>query len=311
MSDPKTDLRASGDSDQPWRAIAPEIFRQFDDILTTARTAIHPEVFGPIIRMIDAVLGASTTGRGEPPAGLRELAGLAFAEQFVVDVAAITSEHRTAMTRALGDDAFLFVQAVYVNDVFTRARLGLDRLFVTPMPTLNGSVIDPARLWPELESFMAAVARLNTLDPLLTELIRLHGARAHECRLCQSRISVTALDQAGDLAVIRTAADDATADEVFTDRQRVALRLTDALVTQPGAIDDALVRAVHEHFDTAQITEIVLDVARNAANKIAVAFGADAPTVTDGVEFFDLDPTGAVIADVDAAVVRAATAPPR
>ena len=57
----------------------------------------------------------------------------------------------------------------------------------------------------------------------------------------------------------------------------------------------------------AEITEVVLDVVRNAANKIAVALGGDAPVVTEGVEFYDIDATGDVVADVDRDVVRAAT----
>ena len=68
---------------------------------------------------------------------------------------------------------------------------------------------------------------------------------------------------------------------------------------------------VFRQFDVIEATaqsEIVLDVVRNAANKIAVAFGADAPKVSDGVEFFDVDATGTVVADVDMSVVRAATA---
>ena len=35
----------------------------------------------------------------------------------------------------------------------------------------------------------------------------------------------------------------------------------------------------------------MLDVARNAANKIAVAFRADDPHVSEGVEFYDVDAT--------------------
>jgi hypothetical protein len=41
--------------------------------------------------------------------------------------------------------------------------------------------------------------------------------------------------------------------------------------------------------------ELVLDVARNAANKIAVAFGADEAHVTDGVEFYDVDERGELV----------------
>ena len=43
---------------------------------------------------------------------------------------------------------------------------------------------------------------------------------------------------------------------------------------------------------------------RNAANKFAVAVGGDAAQVDDGIEYFDLDTAGDVVADVDPEVVR-------
>ena len=52
----------------------------------------------------------------------------------------------------------------------------------------------------------------------------------------------------------------------------------------------------------------MLDVVRNAANKIAVALGSDAPEVTDGIEYYDIDAGGDVVADVNLEAVRAATA---
>ena len=39
----------------------------------------------------------------------------------------------------------------------------------------------------------------------------------------------------------------------------------------------------------AEIVEIVLDLVRNAANKIAVSLGGDEAVVTDGVEYYDVD----------------------
>ena len=89
-----------------------------------------------------------------------------------------------------------FVQALYVIDVFQRGRIALARLY--------GSDFGPApppekgELWPALEEFMRVVALGSALDPLTTELIRLRGARAHQCRICQSRLSVRALDATGD-----------------------------------------------------------------------------------------------------------------
>ena len=45
--------------------------------------------------------------------------------------------------------------------------------------------------------------------------------------------------------------------------------------------------------------EIVLDVARNAANKIAVTFGADQANVAEGVEYYDVDERGELVYGLD------------
>jgi hypothetical protein len=41
--------------------------------------------------------------------------------------------------------------------------------------------------------------------------------------------------------------------------------------------------------------EVVLDVTRNALNKIAVALGADAAHVEDGIEVYDVEPDGTLV----------------
>jgi hypothetical protein len=125
----------------------------------------------------------------------------------------------------------------------------------------------------------------------------------HQCRVCQSRLSLKAVDAAGGVGLFAADAELGTRPE----REQVALDLADLLVTQPMLIDDALVERVHRSLTPAEITELVLDVVRNAANKIAVALGGDAPVVTEGVEYYDIDATGDVVADVDRDVVRAAT----
>ena len=318
----------TGAASEPWRPTAPAIFALIDAIEVQARQSIDPAVAAPVRAAVAAILvpaaeRAAVLGRSEAQvvAGSERAtaACVAFAEQFVVDVAGTTDEQRRAMTEAMGADAFPFVQALYVTDVFLRLRIGLGRLFVVPIPT--GVGLDEASdgseprdgddLWTLLERFMAQVARLDALDPLTSELVRLQGARVHDCRLCRSRRSVRALDAAGDASLLDAVArDGGTGDGLSTlaERPRVALRLTDALVTQPASIDAALVAEVHGRFTTDQVVELVLDVARNAANKIAVAFAADAPVVTDGVEFYDLDATGEVVADADIDAVRRATA---
>ena len=273
----------------------------FAAIERCADESLPPAILGPVRAAVGAILGVETVA--VPPADERAAACVAFAEQFVVDVAGITAAQRGAMATAMGNDAFTFVQALYVVDVFTRARIGFARLGLAVTIPNAGEDSADADLWGLLERFMQQVALLGALDPLTSELVRLRGARVHNCRLCQSRRSVKAIDSAGGAAVL-----DTLDDQLLDDRQRAAVRLADALVTQPRTIDDALVAEARAHFSDKELTEMILDVARNAANKIAVAFGADAPVVTDGVEFYDIDANGDVVADVEMGLVRAATA---
>lgn len=296
---------------QPWREHAPAAFAVFDRIEALAATTVEPALLVPVRAAVAAQLDnraeldrVPTPGEGEAPPDPRAAVCVLFAEQFVVDVSWITDAQRAQLIETLGQQAYPFVQALYVVDVFQRARIALGRLYgATYGPGLPP---DTGQLWEALEEFMRVVALASALDPLTTELVRLRGARAHQCRVCQSRLSVRALDAAGSSAPFDTLDDYEHSD--LEERSKVALRLTDALLTQPSLIDDALVASVNQHFEPAAATEIILDVTRNGANKIAVALAADAAQVTDGIEFYDIDATGDVVADVDREVVRAATA---
>ena len=267
---------------------------------------VDPAVLDPVRAAVAATLAHPEELRRTPithhdPPDPRASDAVAFAEQFVVDVAGVTDEQRAALGAVMGADTFAFVQALYVVDVFQRGRIALERIFTTPFGPAPSPITGD--LWPELEEFMRTVALLHALDPVTTELVRLRGARAHNCRICQSRLSLQAVEAAGDAELFAGEPDDAALDE----RQRAALALADAVIWQPSAIDDALVTRVRSALSDAEVVEIVLDLVRNAANKIAVSLGGDEAVVTDGLEFYDVDATGEVIADVDRELVRAAT----
>jgi alkylhydroperoxidase family enzyme len=296
-------------SDAPWRPNAPAAFVCFDRIEAMAAVAIEPAVLDPVRVAVASALGHPGELERSPSAGSakhdpRADPCVAFAEQFVVDVASTTDEQRAALGAAMGTDTFTFVQALYVVDVFQRGRIALERVFATPYPPpVALDAFPDGGLWAALEEFMRVVALGTALDPVTTELVRLRGARAHDCRICQSRLSLQAVESA-DEHLFSPDCDETALDE----RQRVALALADAVIWQPTAIDDALVTRVRRELTDAEVVEIVLDLVRNAANKIAVSLGADEAVVTDGVEYYDVDASGDVIADVDRETVRAATA---
>ena len=56
---------------------------------------------------------------------------------------------------------------------------------------------------------------------------------------------------------------------------KAALRLADALMTQPGDITAALAAQLREHFTEAQILELTLDVMKWNYQKVPVALGTD------------------------------------
>ena len=198
--------------------------------------------------------------------------------------------------------AFPLVQMIWVADMVPRVRAALDGLFgsspadwaaLPPVPTE-----DP---WPLVEEFTRVVYNLHALDPVTSEIVRLRGARQHDCRLCRSLRSRPAL-AAGATEQLFDAidhADSRSADGELSPRHRTAIALTDAMIWQPAAIAESVLAEVREHYSPAEAVEIVLDVMRNAANKIAVSLGADEARITEGTEIYDIDPDGTMHIGLD------------
>lgn len=226
--------------------------------------------------------GAVAAARRALDVDLSDPRVVAFAEQFSVDVSVIDDELRAGFLEATGAAAFTVVQAVFVDDFWPR------------VPAVLGPVALPdaegGELWPALEEFMREVARLDALDPVTTELVRLRGARQHDCRVCRSRRSVAAIEDGADEATFDAV--DRYADSDLPGHVKAALALTDAVIWTPYAVPGDVLDAARMYLGREQVVEVVLDVTRNATNKIAVALGADAATVTDGVELFTTDADG-------------------
>ncbi len=224
---------------------------------------------------------------------------LRFAEQFVVDVAGMPEPVRAGFLAEQGAQAFAVAQVIWVLDWTRRAEAAWAQLDRSPveldrLPEPDPAAEGVAELWPAVEAFMADVARLDGLDPVTTELVRLRGARAHDCRLCRSRRFVQALEAGADEATFDQVDHYETSD--LEPAQQVALRLTDALIWTPSAYPAGLAEQVAGAFTADQQVELVLDVVRNSANKIAVAFAADQAQVPDGqVELYDIAGDGQVV----------------
>ena len=211
-----------------------------------------------------------------------------FAEQFVIDV---TGVEIPPLVDRLGEDLVPFVKAMWVIDLGIRTDLVLGRLFDTAIPSRlpHAGSAEPLTFDP----FLREVALLNGLDPLTTELVRLRVARHHNCRLCKSLRTRAALTAGGGEGVYDQI--DNFADSDLDSRQKTALLLTEAIVIRADLLDAAAVGRAREQFTDAELVELVLDVMRNSANKVAVAFGADAPNVSEGLQLYDIGPDGDMV----------------
>jgi alkylhydroperoxidase family enzyme len=248
--------------------------------------------------------GGRTTGRwdGARPGLWRSLEGitpaeraaLEFAEQFSVDVSRISASQRTAVFDDWGPEAATLAALVFVMDFVPRTWAALDGLasvFGTERcePTTSHGDLP---IWEALDGLIRTVPRLDALDPVTSELVRLRGARQHHCRICQSLRSRPAV-LAGADELLLSELDDFESSTLSAHR-RAALAMVDAMIWTPGRLDAAVDRLV-ANASPEQCVEVVADVTRNALNKVAVALGADAPHVQEGVEFYDIDPEGGLV----------------
>lgn len=223
---------------------------------------------------------------------------LAFAEQFTLDVSAIDDDLREGLSAGLGPQAAEFAQAIYVADVVARARFALDRLFGASGPSTASPGIETqalnadATIWNGIEELIRVVPGLQGLDPVTTELVRLRGARAHHCRVCQSVRSRSAMVAGANDDTF--AAVDFYKESDLPDAIKAALAFTDAFIWTPGRIADDEIAALRAHYTSAQQVELVLDIARNASNKFAVAMAADGANISEGYEIYDVKPDGSI-----------------
>jgi alkylhydroperoxidase family enzyme len=222
-----------------------------------------------------------------------------FAEQFSVDVSAITAEQRSRLWKKLGNSTFGVVVLMYIADFIPRVRAGLQALGVGERylqwahePISWDHATDPSDA--VFNDFLPAVGRMRALDPVTSELVRLRGAAQHNCRLCKSLREGTALDAGGS----ETMYDDIERYEksnLLDERAKAALRYTDGLIWTPAHLVADLAAEVRARFSEAEAVELTFDIMRNASNKVAVSLGADAPRVANGTERYLLDADGQTV----------------
>ncbi|MDT5080134.1 MAG: hypothetical protein QOJ80_4771 [Mycobacterium sp.] len=261
--------------------------------MLTRLMALNPEGDGGRNALVREVCAAAMSlppvAAQEPAVDDPQLAE--FAEQFAVDVSVITPGQRSAFMKDLGGKAFAMAALIFIADFVPRMRAGVTALGFAPVvdPVVWDRDTDPVDLL--LNQFAPMVGALRALDPVTTEVVRLRGAVQHNCRLCKSLREGAALD-AGGTESLYSDIEQYEESALLDERQKVALRYVDALIWTPSKIDADVAAGVQSHFSDAEALELTFDVMRNAANKIAVALGGDAPRVAEGTERYLLGVDG-------------------
>jgi alkylhydroperoxidase family enzyme len=221
----------------------------------------------------------------------RDLDVLEVAEQVAVDVTRIDQPMRDGWSRTFRDAVVDATVVVLVAEWVPRLRSALDALFgADGWP--DDELVTTSRTYALLDDFTRAVARMDRLDAVTTELVRLRGARQHGCRVCMARRSVAALESGAGAELFDDLDDYRRRD--LDPAQQAALALTDAMIWTPADLREVDLDAVRTHLTPAVAVEVALDVARNASNKVAVGLGVDAPQ-TDGLQLFEVDAEGRLV----------------
>jgi AhpD family alkylhydroperoxidase len=157
-----------------------------------------------------------------------------------------------------------------------------------PLSASGEAPIAPA-LAAAMEEFAAAAMRAQALDPVTTELVRLRCAGYHDCRICSS-LRLEDARQAGvdDEMTAQVARYESSG---LPERIKVALRLADAVIIDPGMADRELTAQLHEHFSQEQIAELLLDIMKWSRQKERVALRLETPP-WEGTRTLSFDGSG-------------------
>jgi alkylhydroperoxidase family enzyme len=174
-----------------------------------------------------------------------------------------------------------------VKLVYRFMRKGTQKL--TGREAARGSGIEPIELWahqPKMLSgmgkFQAAVRKGNTVDERLKYLVELKGAQMIGCEFCVDLGSQICRNSGFSdeelLALPRYRESD-----LFTEREKLALDYTVAVMRTPVEVTDALFALMKEHFTDEQLVEITALLTVVNVNRLNAAFGVGSAGFSEGM----------------------------
>ena len=156
-------------------------------------------------------------------------------------------------------------------------------------PAAGRSGIEPVEVWahqPKLLSgmgrFQQAVRKAHSVDERLKNLLELKGAQMIGCEFCVdlgSQICRNSGISDGELLALPRYRE----SDLFTEREKLALDYTVAVMRTPVEVTDELFARVKEHFNDGQLVEITALLTVVNLDRFNAAFGIGSAGFSEGM----------------------------
>jgi alkylhydroperoxidase family enzyme len=174
-----------------------------------------------------------------------------------------------------------------VKLVYRFMRRGLTKM--TGRPPAHGSGIEPIEIWayqPKMMSgmgkFQGAVRKGKTVDERLKNLVELKGAAMIGCEFCVDLGSQICRNSGFSDEELLTLPRYKQSD-LFTEREKLALDYTVAVMRTPVEVTDELFARMKEHFTDEQLVEITALLTVVNLDRLNAAFGIGAAGFSEGM----------------------------
>jgi AhpD family alkylhydroperoxidase len=153
----------------------------------------------------------------------------------------------------------------------------------------DGSGLGPMEVWAYQPKMMMGMGRFNqsvrkgdSVEARLKNLIELKGAQMIGCEYCVD-LGSQICRHAGLSDEELLALPDYRTSGLFTDREKVALDYTVAVMRTPVEVTDELFARMKEHFTDAQMVEITAHLTLVNLDRFNAAFGIGSAGFSDGM----------------------------
>jgi alkylhydroperoxidase family enzyme len=160
---------------------------------------------------------------------------------------------------------------------------------MTGRDATHGSGIEPVQLWahqPKMMSgmgkFQQAVRKGNSVDERLKYLVELKGAQMIGCEFCVD-LGSQICRHSGFCDEELLALPRYRRSDLFTEREKLALDYTVAVMRTPVEVTDELFARLRAHFTEKQLVEITALLTVVNLDRFNAAFGIDSAGFSDGM----------------------------